>query len=124
MRRLFFGGGSAPIATLTMIAKSGYIFLQKDFGYNYSIKSCSITPSSITYKGVEYRFKFFYSITDDNYTLLRFWDDKMPEGDKITIRVNGVIYTLLKEPEKFRYGIYKIIFPSAGTYTIEILSIR
>lgn len=84
----------------------------------------SISPDYILHQGEKYVIDIFYTTTRFSKSYLYFKDDKIPKGEKMIIEVNGTVYTLNKEVQYNRYSIATTLFPSAGTYTIKILSIE
>ena len=85
-----------------------------------------ITPDYIMYKGEKYVIKYFYALAHfpmESY--LSFQDNKVPNGERLIVEVNGTVYTLTKQTNSNQYSISgAALFTSVGTYTIKILSIE
>lgn len=83
-----------------------------------------ISPDYIMYQGEKYVINTFYTSTLFGASYLYFKDDKMPNGERLTVEVNGTVYTLIKNTNVNQYYIKASLFPSVGTYIIKILSIE
>lgn len=117
-RLMFSGGGTAQV----LVMQAGSNGAPKpSYGYGAYGK---ISPDYIVHQGEKYVIQNFYTATRFGASYLYFKDDKMPNGEKIIIEVNGTIYTLVKRAGYNGYYIAASLFTSVGTYIIKILSIE
>ena len=83
-----------------------------------------INPDYIMYQGEKYVIQNFYTSTLFSTSYLYFKDNKMPNGERLIVEVNGTVYTLVKPANHNRYDIKASLFTSVDTYIIKILSIE
>lgn len=118
LTRLMFSGGSAQVLVM-QAGTNGASY--PSYGYDgYG----SISPDYILHQGEKYVINIFYTTTIFGKSYLYFKNNKIPNGEKMIIEVNGIIYTLNKEAQYNRYRIDANLFTSVGTYIIKILSIE
>lgn len=94
------------------------------YGYGSGGNYGSISPDYILHQGEKYVISNFYTATRFSRCYLYFKDNKIPNGEKMIIEVNGTVYTLNKEAKFNRYSIATNLFTSVDTYVIKILSIE
>lgn len=118
LTKLMFSGGDTQVLVM-QAGTNGASY--PSYGYDgYG----SISPDYILHQGEKYVIQNFYTATRFSRSHLYFKDNKIPNGEKMIIEVNGIVYTLNKEAQYNRYRIDANLFTSVGTYIIKILSIE
>lgn len=120
LTRLMFSGGGTQV--LVMQAGEAARPTSIYYGYKYGTYG-KINPNYIMYLGEKYVITQFYTYSSTGDSMLYFQDNKIPNGIKMLVEINGTVYTLVKQPGYHRYYIKARLFTSVGTYTIKILSI-
>lgn len=92
------------------------------YGYDSSASNGygSLSPNYFYHQGTKYEVQSFYTNSARSYLYLK--DNNMPNGEKMTIEVNGTAYTL--EKQTTYYLIKARLFTAVDTYVIKILSIE
>lgn len=118
LTKLMFSGGDTQVLVM-QAGMNGASY--PSYGYDgYG----SISPDYILHQGEKYVIQNFYTATRFSSCYLYFKDNKIPNGEKMIIEVNGIVYILNKEAQYNRYRIDANLFTSVGTYIIKILSIE
>lgn len=120
LTRLMFGGGVTAQVLIMQADSNG----ASKPSYGYSSGLGKISTDYIMYQGEKYVISYFYTSTGYHRSYLSFKENKLPEGDKMVIEVNGTVYTLVKRVSTREYTTAASLFPSVGTYIIKILSIE
>lgn len=108
-----------------LVMQAGKTSGSSNYSYGYSDGTYGkINPNYIMYQGEKYVIQNFYTSTLFGASYLYFKDNKMPNGERLIIEVNGTVYTLEKPTNHNRYYIKANLFTSVGTYIIKILSIE
>lgn len=94
------------------------------YGYKALGSYGAINPDYIYHQGKKYEINSFYTSTLAGASYLYFKDNKVPNGEKMIIEVNGTVYTLVKQTDYNRYYIKAWLFTAGSTYIIKILSIE
>lgn len=92
--------------------------------YGYSSGMGKISPDYIMYQGEKYVIFHFFTSSAYHRSYLSFKSNKIPNGDKMVIEVNGTVYAFVKRFSTNEYISGAQIFTSVGTYIIKILSIE
>ena len=120
LTRLMFGGGGTAQVLIMQADSNG----ESKPSYGYSSGLGKISPDYIMYQGEKYVISYFFTSSGYHRSYLSFKNNKIPNGDKMVIEVNGTVYTLVKRAATNEYHTAASLFTSVGTYIIKILSIE